>query len=257
MSPHPKRIRDPVVPHPPLRRFYPNESDHRRFVGDLFDTGAEHYEWINRVMSLGSGSRYRRDALCRAGVGPGMTVLDVCAGSGQVSRVALELVGGGGSVVAIDASLRMLNEARTYVDIPLVSGRVEKLPFAENLADAITMGYALRHVSDLRETFRGFHRVLKPGGTLLLIEFERPRSRILHGLFRAYLGVVVPTIARIKGRDAARMMSYFWETIEFCVPAETILDTLEEAGFDAPKKYGQMELFAEYTATKPAAPPPF
>jgi demethylmenaquinone methyltransferase/2-methoxy-6-polyprenyl-1,4-benzoquinol methylase len=255
MNSHPKKSPESVVPHPPLERYYGDESGRRRFVGNLFDTNAVHYEWITRVMSLGSGSRYRRDALRRAGIGPGMTVLDVCAGSGQVSRVATGLVGGHGTVVALDASMGMLNEARRYVDIPLVSGLVEDLPFTDDFADAITMGYALRHVADLRETFREFRRVLKPGGTLLMIEFARPRSRAMYLLLRAYLGVVVPAIARIKGRHAARMMRYFWDTIESCVAPETILDTLREIGFDEPKKYGQIDLFAEYTGIKPARAP--
>jgi demethylmenaquinone methyltransferase/2-methoxy-6-polyprenyl-1,4-benzoquinol methylase len=221
-------------------------------VGDLFDSGAEHYEWINRVMSLGSGSKYRRDALLRAGIGPGMTVLDVCAGSGQVSRVAVELVGPGGDVVALDASVEMLTEARKYVDTPRAAGLVEALPFADSIADAVTMGYALRHVADLRHTFEEFRRVLKPGGTLLMIEFSRPRSRAMYLLLRTYLGAVVPAVARIKGRDAARMMRYFWDTIDACLPPETILGALREVGFVEPKKYGQIQLFAEYTATKPA-----
>jgi demethylmenaquinone methyltransferase/2-methoxy-6-polyprenyl-1,4-benzoquinol methylase len=146
----------------------------------------------------------------------------------------------------------MLIEARKYVDVPLVRGLVENLPFPDDFADAITMGYALRHVADLRATFREYLRVLKPGGRLLLIEFARPRSRVMYYVLRAYLGTVVPALARFKGRDARQMMRYFWDTIEACVPPETILDNLGKAGFEKAAKYGQIELFAEYTATKPA-----
>lgn len=244
--------RAPAVPHPPLPQYYDEESERREFVDDLFDTSAEHYEWINRVMSLGSGTWYRRDALDRAGIGPGMTVLDVCMGSGQVTRAAVDIVGDEGRVVGMDASHQMLIEARKYVDVPLVRGLVESLPFPNDFADAITMGYALRHVADLRATFREYLRVLKPGGRLLLIEFARPSSRVMYYFLRAYLGTVVPAIARFKGRDARRMMRYFWDTIEACVPPEKILDNLGEAGFEEAGKYGQIELFAEYTATKPA-----
>jgi len=254
MSPDTPHKRDPAVPHPPLRRYYARESDRRQFVGNLFDASAEHYEWINRVMSLGSGLRYRRDALQRAGIGRGMTVIDVCMGSGQVTRAAVELVGSSGKVIGMDASAGMLVAARKYVHVPSVLGLVERLPFAEGIADALTMGYALRHVSDLRETFREFHRVLKPGGRLLLIEFTRPRSRIMYGLLRAYLGTVVPTVARLKGKQASKMMRYFWETIEACVSPQTILETLGDAGFANPDKKGPIELFAEYTAQKPALP---
>jgi len=180
-----------------------------------------------------------------------MTVLDVCMGSGQVARAAVELVGTGGKVVGLDASSRMLIEARKYVKIPMLLGVVEALPVADEFADFVTMGYALRHIADLRETFREFLRVLKPGGTLLMIEFSRPRSRVVHAAARLYLGTLVPAIASMKGRRAADMMRYFWNTIESCVPPETILRTLREAGLEDPRKEGPIDLFAEYTAKRP------
>ena len=73
----------------------------------------------------------------------------------------------------------------------------------------------------------------------------------MYFLLRMYLNHVVPAIARLGGRDAATMMRYFWETIEHCVPPETILDALRGVGFDDPRKGGQIDLLAEYTARKP------
>lgn len=246
------RTGPPVAPHPPLPRYYDRASERRGFVSHLFDDGASEYEWVNRVMSLGSGQKYRRDALARAGVARGMTVLDVCMGSGQISRAAVALVGPEGRVYGLDASIRMLQEARRYVDVPMVQGRVESLPFPDGFADFVTMGYALRHVTDLRLVFREYRRVLKPGGRVLLIEFAKPRSRVAYLFARAYLGTVVPAIARLRGRRAAEMMSYFWDTIDRCVPRETILAALAAEGFLDPTKGGQLDLFAEYTARKPA-----
>lgn len=241
-----------VVPHSPIPRYYSEESKRRGFVSGLFDDGASEYEWVNRVMSLGSGQRYRRDALERAGVGAGHTVLDVCMGSGQTSRAAVELVGPGGRVFGLDASMCMLTEARKYVDIPMTQGRIEALPFPDGFADFVTMGYALRHAADLRQVFREYHRVLKPGGKVLLIEFARPRSKVAYHLTRFYLGVIVPSLARLRGHGAAEMMRYFWDTIEYCVPPATILEALDAEGFVEANKGGPIDLFAEYTARKPA-----
>jgi demethylmenaquinone methyltransferase/2-methoxy-6-polyprenyl-1,4-benzoquinol methylase len=245
-------IAAPVVPHPPIRRYYADESERRGFVSRLFDDAAGEYEWVNRVMSLGSGQRYRRDALVRAGVGAGMTVLDVCMGSGQISRAAVELVGPGGRVFGLDASLPMLVEARKHVDVPMTQGLVEALPFPDGFANFVTMGYALRHVADLRQAFREIRRVLKPGGSVLLVEFAKPRSRVAYHLARLYLGRIVPALARLRGRRSAEMMRYFWDTIEHCVPPATILDALAAENFVDPRKGGQFDLFAEYTARKPA-----
>ena len=252
MSDETPRMARPIIPHPPIRRFYASEAERRSFVGRLFDDGAAQYDWINRVMSLGSGQTYRKDALRRAGVSAGATVLDVCMGSGQVTRAAVALVGGEGRVVGLDASPNMLHEARRHVDVPMTVGLVERLPIADAFADFVTMGYALRHVADLRGTFREFRRVLKPGGVVVLIELSRPRSRLGHALARLYLRDVVPAIARFRGRGASDMMRYFWETIEQCVPPAMILDALRDAGLDDPRRAGRLDLFAEYTARKPA-----
>lgn len=240
-----------VAPHPPLTRYYQAPERRRGWVRELFDGSADDYEWICRVMSFGSGTWYRREALKRAGVAPGMTVLDVCMGSGQVSRAARDLVGPEGAVLGLDASFGMLRAAEKLAPIPRVQGLVEQLPVCSASVDFLSMGYALRHAEDLVTTFREYLRVLKPGGGLLLLEFTRPRSRASYLFFRVYLNTVVPAIARLRGANARTMMRYFWDTIESCVPPETILGALAEAGFEDAKRFGQIQLFGEYTGRRP------
>lgn len=242
----------PVAPHPHLPDYYSDVDDRRRFVNRLFDRGARHYTWINHVMSFGTGVWYRREALLRAGLQPGMQVLDVCVGSGQVARAASGVVGSNGTVVALDASFGMLLETRKRIAVPSMQGLVEAIPVVDEFADFVTMGYALRHLADLRCAFSEFKRVLRPGGTLLMIEFARPTSRAAYHALKLYLHRIVPGIARLGSREAATMMRYFWDTIEHCVPPRIILDTLQEVGFERAAKGGQIELLAEYTAQKPA-----
>ena len=242
----------PVAPHPPLEVYDRDEAARRGYVDRLFDTSARHYWWINNVMSLGSGIWYRRKALERAGIGAGMSVLDVCMGSGQVSRAALQQVGAHGRVIGLDASLGMLVAARSHVRLPQVQAYVERLPIADGSFDALTMGYALRHVADLVGTFREYRRVLRPNGRVLIIEFAKPTRPLAARVLELYLKHIVPGIARIAGRDASRMMRYFWDTIDACVPPATIVDSLKRAGFDEPRRGGEFELFAEYTATRPS-----
>jgi demethylmenaquinone methyltransferase/2-methoxy-6-polyprenyl-1,4-benzoquinol methylase len=241
-----------VAPHPPLEVYDHDARARRGYVDRLFDTSARHYWWINTVMSFGSGIWYRRQALDRAGIGAGMEILDVCMGSGQVSRAALQQVGRDGRVVGLDASLGMLAAARSHVRLPQVQAYVEQLPIADASFDALTMGYALRHVADLVGTFREYLRVLRPGGRVLIIEFAKPTNPLASGVLKLYLKHIVPGIARVAGRDASRMMRYFWDTIDACVPPDTIVDSLAAAGFVDPQRGGELELFAEYTATKPA-----
>ncbi|NOR66299.1 MAG: dimethylmenaquinone methyltransferase, partial [Woeseiaceae bacterium] len=97
-----------VAPHPPLEKYYPGEPQRRGFVTSLFDRSARHYDWINGVMSLGSGVRYRREALRRAGLTAGNRVLDVAIGTGLVARAALDILGDGARVTGVDLSMGML-----------------------------------------------------------------------------------------------------------------------------------------------------
>lgn len=255
MASDPESPQSPVLaPHPPLHRYYDRAEDRRAFVSEIFDDTAVHYDWINRVMSLGSGVTYRREALLRAGIGARMRVLDVCSGSCQVARAAEEVVTGDGWVCALDASLGMLRAGRKFVSSPLTQALVENLPVRDASFDAVTMGYALRHVSDLETTFREYLRVLKPGGILLILEFTRPRSRLTYLMTRFYLRRVVPGIARLRGKKAKTLMEYFWDTIDNCVPPETILGALANVGFSDVGRAGQIELFSEYTGRKPEEP---
>jgi demethylmenaquinone methyltransferase/2-methoxy-6-polyprenyl-1,4-benzoquinol methylase len=221
-------------------------------VDSLFDNAAPHYEWICRVMSLGSGALYRRQALQRLGIRPGMAVLDVATGTGLVAREAVALTGGSG-VVGLDPSRGMLDEARRTVAAPLVQARGEALPFADARFDVLSMGYALRHVPDLFAAFREYHRVLRPGGRVLILEISRPASRLGLGLARLYLKRLVPFVTRVGtgSTDAQRLMDYYWDTIEHCVPPDAIVDAMRRSGFEATRRV-QGGLLSEYVGLKTA-----
>jgi demethylmenaquinone methyltransferase/2-methoxy-6-polyprenyl-1,4-benzoquinol methylase len=162
-----------------------------------------------------------------------MRVLDVATGTGLVARQAVAVTGSEDTVVGLDVSDSMLAEARHTLGIQLIQGNVEQLPFADASFDFLSMGYALRHVIDLDVTFREFHRVLRSRGILLLLEISRPSSRLRHTLLSIYLGRMIPWISRwVSGNQEMRtLMHYYWDTIEHCVPVETILQTLAGAGF--------------------------
>jgi len=242
-----------IAPHPHLTEYYGGESQRRGFVADIFDQTAHSYDWIDRVMSLGSGVRYRRDALRRAGLTPGQRLLDVAVGTGLVARAANDILGDGERITGVDLSMGMLVEARKTLPVALVQGIAEKLPIADACTDFVTMGYALRHVTNLESTFREYLRVLKPGGTLLILELTRPAARSLaYRLTRFYLHTVVPLIARLGpgGADSKKLMEYFWDTIDQCVPPATILEALSSSGFASSRRNVSHHVFSEYVAKK-------
>jgi demethylmenaquinone methyltransferase/2-methoxy-6-polyprenyl-1,4-benzoquinol methylase len=242
-----------IAPHPQLTKYYGGQSQRRGFVAGIFDQTAHSYDWIDRVMSLGSGLRYRRDALRRAGLAPGKLLLDVAVGTGLVARAASNILGDSGRITGVDLSMGMLVEARKTLPISLVQGVAERLPIADSCTDFVTMGYALRHVTNLEETFREYFRVLRPGGTLLMLELTPPAGRsLVYGLTRFYLHNVVPLIARLGpgGADSKKLMEYFWDTIDQCVLPATILEALSASGFVSPRRDVSHHVFSEYVAMK-------
>ena len=242
----------PLPPHPLLDRYYRDEADRRRQIGALFNEAACDYDWINQAISFGSGAWYRREALLRAGLAPGMSVLDTGSGTGGVAAQAQRIVGSGGRVVALDPSLGMLSHAIKRGVRRRIRGLAEALPFPDERFDLLSMGYALRHVADLRTTFREYRRVLKPGGKVLLLEITPPASRLAHHLLGFYMGRIVPLMARFGrgGRSTRELMEYYWDTIESCVPPATILEALAEAGFARPERHVEQGILSEYTAVR-------
>jgi demethylmenaquinone methyltransferase / 2-methoxy-6-polyprenyl-1,4-benzoquinol methylase len=245
--------RAPQAPHSPLRAYYPCEEERREWVRSLFDRTAADYERMERLMALGSGSRYRRCALQRAGLQAGMSVVDVGVGTGLVAREAAGIVGDNARVLGVDPSPGMIACANVPAGVRLALGSAESIPAADGSADFISMGYALRHVSDLPTVFREFHRVLKPGGRLCLLEITSPRSVFLRVLLKAYMRGLVPILARVVARDRSvpELMRYYWDTIEACVSPASIIDELAAAGFRDAIRYVEHGVFSEYRARKP------
>src|SRR4029450_7468624 len=159
---------EPLPPHDALDRFYEDEAGRDRFLDPMVP---------------GTGGRRERracgrEARRRAGLAAGMASLDVATGTGLVARAARELVGPTGRVIGLDRNAGMLEEASRAGGAPLVQGSAERLPFRTGSFDFLSMAYALRHVSDLDITFAEYFRVLRPGRTVLILEFARPRSRV-------------------------------------------------------------------------------
>lgn len=240
------------TPHKPILTRYESAEEKHGYVRDLFNRGAEHYDRIGKVGFFGTGHFYRKRALLKAGLAPGMKVIDVACGTGAVTRPILEVVGETGSVLGVDPSEGMLGEARKNIKSEFKIGRAEELPAEDEQFDFLSMGYALRHVEDLVVAFKEYKRVLKPGGKLLILEISRPKSSI--GLFftKLYFRDFVPFISRVTtgSNDAREMMVYYWETIDACVPPEDILAALQKAGFQNVNRRVELGIFSEYRAEK-------
>ena len=126
-------------PHPPLLHYYATEADRRHWVRSIFDRTAGDYDRVERILGLGTGSWYRRRALRRAGLGAGMTVLDIGTGTGLVAREAATLAGDATRVTGVDPSSGMVRHARVPAGVRLRAGSAEAIPAADGSADFLSM----------------------------------------------------------------------------------------------------------------------
>lgn len=242
----------PLSPHRPLPEYYPAPAARQDFINQLFDEAAPDYDWVSRMMSFGSDQFYRRDALRKAGLKPGMQLLDVASGTGLMIKAALELGLAPALVTGVDPSRGMLAQNRRHYPVTLLEGKGEDLPCADASFDFVSMGYALRHTEDLHRLFGEFHRVLRPGGRVLILEITRPASTVALRLMRFYMQTLVPRLGwlRRRNRSTAKLMQYYWTTIEECVSPAVILSALAASGLKNVRRTTTGAVLSEYAAER-------
>jgi demethylmenaquinone methyltransferase/2-methoxy-6-polyprenyl-1,4-benzoquinol methylase len=200
------------------------------FARALFAPLGPGYDRWSRILSLGQDPRWRRFLVSR--IPPdARRVLDVATGTGLV---AAELVERGHDVVGVDQSPEMLSEARRRLEghAELVEGRAEALPFADGAFDALTFTYLLRYVDDAAATMRELARVVRPGGTIAMLEFGVPRG-LARPLWELYVRVGLPAAGGAVspgwhevGRFLGPSIRGFWER----VPPRRLVELWQEAG---------------------------
>ena len=245
------------APHVPLTDYYQTERDRQSYLRQMFDKTAADYDHIEAIFAWGSGSRYRRQALVRAGLKTGMKVLDVGVGTGLLAAQACILAGDAALVTGVDPSPGMMAAAKLPDTVVLIEARAESLPFPDNHFDFLSMGYALRHISDLGVAFAEFERVLTPGGRLCILEITQTQQRFARWLLKNYMRGVLPFLARFVSRqkDTATIWRYHWDSIEACVPPEQVVAALGAAGLTQVKRHLELGVFSEYQAIKAGSAP--
>ena len=192
----------------------------------MFDAIAGRYEMVNRLMTFGLDSRWRRRAVSDLRLPPWSVVLDVAAGTGDFTR---ELRRQGLHAVATDLSFGMLDAGRRMPE--RVQANAATLPFRSAGFDGVTCGYALRNFTDLAATFDEMARVVRPGGRISLLEVAEPRAGIWRVGFRVWFRRVVPFIGSLLSDRAA--YHYLPQSTAYLPESDEIVRMLNRSGFCA------------------------
>jgi demethylmenaquinone methyltransferase/2-methoxy-6-polyprenyl-1,4-benzoquinol methylase len=214
----------------------PDEKTRR--VRAVFDSVAERYDVMNDLMSLGVHRVWKQFALSQTGLRPGQSALDVAGGTGDLAAGLAGQVGPSGLVVLSDINAAMLAIGRDRLldrgllqNVRCAIANAERLPFADSSFDCVTIGFGLRNVTDKPAALVSMHRVLKPGGRLLVLEFSRPVPRGLKALYDVYSFSVLPWLGRRVAGDEASYR-YLAESIRRFPDQETLRTMMIDAGFD-------------------------
>jgi demethylmenaquinone methyltransferase/2-methoxy-6-polyprenyl-1,4-benzoquinol methylase len=212
-------------------------AEKARRVRSVFASVAGKYDVMNDLMSFGVHRLWKHFTLSLTGLKPGQHALDVAGGTGDLALGMLRQVGKEGRVILSDINPSMLEVGRDRLldlgfvgNVECLVADAERLPFDDNSFDCLTIGFGLRNVTDKTAALRSMHRVLKPGGQLLVLEFSTPVAPGLKPLYDAYSFNVLPLLGRFVAGDAASYR-YLAESIRMHPNQESLLEMLRTAGF--------------------------
>lgn len=215
----------------------PVEQKTRR-VGQVFDSVAARYDLMNDLMSWGIHRLWKQFAVAIASIKRGQRVLDLAGGTGDMTARLARRVGSAGSVILADINESMLSIGRDRLldqgiagTVQYVQANAESLPFPDNTFDVVTIAFGLRNVTHKDQALTSMHRVLQPGGRVVILEFSQLVMPLLQRLYDSYSFNVLPWLGKLVVGDA-ESYRYLLESIRRHPDQETLKSMLESAGFD-------------------------
>jgi demethylmenaquinone methyltransferase/2-methoxy-6-polyprenyl-1,4-benzoquinol methylase len=207
-------------------------------VREVFDSVADKYDIMNDLMSFGVHRLWKRYTIELSGVHKGQNVLDLAAGTGDLSARFSSLVGKDGLVVFSDINAAMLQQGRDRMldegrvaNICYVQADAQQLPFDDDYFDCVTIGFGLRNVTHKQQALNTIYQVIKPGGRLLVLEFSKPTTKPLEKIYDLYSFSLLPKIGKWVTQDE-ESYRYLAESIRMHPDQETLKGMLEQAGFE-------------------------
>jgi len=212
-------------------------DDKARRVRSVFDSVAVKYDLMNDLMSAGPHRPWKRFTFAQANVRRGDYGLDLAGGTGDLARKFAGLVGADGHVILADINATMLREGRRRLTDAGVAGNLsitqvdaQKLPFAEQSFDCVTIAFGLRNVTHKEQALASIYQVLKPGGKLLVLEFSSP-AQPLKPAYDLYSFKVLPLLGKLVAGDEPSYR-YLAESIRMHPDQESLKQMMQDTGFE-------------------------
>lgn len=213
-------------------------QEKQNLVGDVFRSVASNYDVMNDAMSMGVHRLWKLFAIAQSGVTEGDKVLDLAAGSGDLSLKFSDKVGRDGKVIVTDINAAMLAQGRNRLTNAGVSENVDyclvnaqHLPFEDNTFDCISISFGLRNVTHKELALESMQRCLKPGGRAIVLEFSQPTNEAFRKIYDTYSFNVIPKLGEMIAGDRDSYQ-YLVESIRKHPPQEELKQMMLDAGFD-------------------------
>lgn len=201
----------------------------------MFNSIAPRYDVLNRMLSGGVDQQWRRVVMKEVLDSQPQRLLDVATGTADLALMAARK--GVPQVIGVDIADQMLEVGRRKVSkadldgrVELLNGDAEKLPFSDRQFDVATVAFGVRNFEDLAAGLRQIHRVLRPGGKLIVLEFSRPRVFPVKQLYAFYNRFILPAVGKLVSGDSGAY-TYLPESIAVFPEGDEFLNWMEEAGF--------------------------
>lgn len=209
------------------------QADKAIRVRHMFDAIAPTYERVNRLASVGRDAYWRREMVRLAEVRPEDIMLDVACGTGDVVRAFAGAPIRPARILGLDFAPLMLRQAvgRPVLGGSFACGDALRLPVADGAVSLVTCAFGIRNFENLGTGLNEMHRVLMPGGRVVIIEFSIPTRRWLRSLYLLYFNRVMPTFARLVSRDRSGAYRYLPRSVLSFFGSEAIRSALASAGF--------------------------
>lgn len=214
---------------------YHSEGSKKEQVAEMFDNISRRYDFLNHLLSLNIDKAWRKKVLMRVAEQKAKSVLDVATGTADLALALGKQ--GVAEVIGVDISAGMLAVGQRKVErlklgekVRLDLGDSEDLPYPDDRFDAITVAFGVRNFENLNQGLREMHRVLKPDGVLLVLEFSQPQSFPFKQLYRFYFKRILPNLGRLVSRDA-RAYTYLPESVDAFPYGEAFEQELKRAGY--------------------------